>query len=184
MLPYPERTEERRCPTNKNIKAANPKDELKVTISTCSPKQDTLERKVLYVHGNKIEGTWQNGNLHGHIVISYQSGEYFQGTYLNGVKVEGLVRFKDGTEYRGGFLKDLFHGEGELKDPAGRIITCEWNHGEVVKKGKIQYPSGEVYLGEILKFKKHGKGQLFFKNGSKYVGSFVEGSITGYGCYY
>lgn len=41
-----------------------------------------------------------------------------------------------------------------------------------------------MYYGEVRKLKKHGEGHLFFKNGSKYVGKFEDGQITGEGCFY
>lgn len=39
-------------------------------------------------------------------------------------------------------------------------------------------------MGEVKKLKKHGQGHLFFKNGTKYVGTFVDGDIAGQGCFY
>ena len=34
------------------------------------------------------------------------------------------------------------------------------------------------------KLYKHGKGHLFLANGDKYIGDFMNGSITGYGVFY
>jgi hypothetical protein len=34
------------------------------------------------------------------------------------------------------------------------------------------------------KLYKHGKGHLFLKNGDKYIGDFMNGSITGHGVFY
>lgn len=52
------------------------------------------------------------------------------------------------------------------------------------KKGKIEYPSKDIYYGEMENLKKHGEGYIFFHNGFKFFGSFVEGSIHGFGKYY
>jgi len=49
----------------------------KVSFSPAEPFDENLERKVTFVHGNKIDGTWKDGNLHGHVIISYETGEYF-----------------------------------------------------------------------------------------------------------
>lgn len=50
---------------------------------------------------------------------------------------------------------------------------------------KITYPNGDVYYGPVDdKNRKHGDGYIFLANNSKYIGSFSNGSITGYGAYY
>lgn len=54
----------------------------------------------------------------------------------------------------------------------------------MIGNGKMEYPHGEVYYGEIVDFKKHGKGYLFLADGSKYVGEFANGLISGNGTYY
>lgn len=41
-----------------------------------------------------------------------------------------------------------------------------------------------MYYGEIVDFKKHGKGYLFLSDGSKYIGEFANGLISGNGTYY
>lgn len=44
----------------------------------------------------------------------------------------------------------------------------------------ILYPNGDVYYGETNeKLQKNGRGYLFLKNGDKYVGDFLNGSING-----
>lgn len=46
----------------------------KVSFSPAEPIDENLERKVTFVHGNKIDGTWKDGNLHGNVIISYETG--------------------------------------------------------------------------------------------------------------
>ena len=35
--------------------------------------------------------------MHGYVEISYDTGEYFIGKYFNGNRIEGKVKFSDGT---------------------------------------------------------------------------------------
>lgn len=86
----------------------------------------SLQKKVVFINGNKINGAWKNNILHGQVVIQYKTGEYFEGTYANGERTEGKLRFQDGAEYVGGFKDDLFHGNGMLIDTYHRIISCQW----------------------------------------------------------
>lgn len=61
---------------------------------------------------------------------------------------------------------------------------CQWNKGKPEGKVKIKYPTGDIYYGQVKDMQKHGRGHLFFSNGTKYIGEFNEGFITGQGAYY
>ena len=122
--------------------------------------------------------------MHGHVTIDYETGEHFEGLYQYGKKVEGRLMFNDKTVYVGKFKDEMFHGIGRITDPTGRRVTCEWTKGVPGRKGKIEYPSGDSYCGELFGLKKHGEGYLFFANGHKFMGNFVDGKIQGYGRYY
>ena len=41
-----------------------------------------------------------------------------------------------------------------------------------------------MYYGPISRFQKHGQGYYFFEDGSKYVGEFKQGKITGKGSFF
>lgn len=55
----------------------------------------------------------------------------------------------------------------------------------IVGNATIKYPNKDIYYGQVdEKLYKHGEGYFFLNDGSKYVGNFKRGSITGIGCYY
>lgn len=68
----------------------------------------------------------------------------------------------NGAAYKGEWLNDLQHGEGEET----------WNNGS------------NRYKGPFYKGKKNGKGRFEWEDGSFYEGNFVDGTFSGMGKYY
>lgn len=67
---------------------------------------------------------------------------------MNGAKNgEGFLKFgADGSEYRGFFKNDEFHGTGELKLPEG-TYKGSFDDGKMEGKGIFKFKDGSVYDG-------------------------------------
>ncbi len=71
----------------------------------------------------------------------------FRGNYEQGVRINGTFDFNNGYVYSGGFVGDMFDGEGQITLPNGKAYSGEWSGNELVGKVEIKYPSGDVYYG-------------------------------------
>ncbi|KAM3145573.1 hypothetical protein pb186bvf_002347 [Paramecium bursaria] len=93
----------------------------------------------------------------------------------------GIIYFT-GTkkiQYKGSVLQNKYHGQGHL-----------FNQNPLPVLGSINYkdlrdcPFWERYEGEFKFGKKHGYGILYFTNGEKWAGEFVDDQPSGYGTWY
>lgn len=120
-----------------------------------------LEPHELINKGIIYDGEWRNGLPHGYGQVIYINGGYFQGYFDNGVSLcnDGIFIYPDGTFYRGQIKDSSANGNGIL----------------VYKNGEM------VYVGTWLNDKPHGHGKEEYKDGSIYLGNFIEGVKEGTG---
>ena len=97
---------------------------------------------------------------------------YQRGTFKKGLKIRGLMVFKDQGSYEGEFLHELFHGKGVLKLPE-KSIKAEWMHGLTEGNCIVEYTNKNVYYGPLKQLKKHGYGYLYYPNDRKFFGQFI-----------
>lgn len=120
----------------------------------------------------------------------------------------GIVKFADGSEYRGQFYNDKFNGRGQITRPNGSVFWGDWKDGKAQGngtffcglenslyegvwvddkqngKGREEWEEGQVfYVGDYVNGKKTGMG-AFKTEGSVYEGDFVEGRFHGKGVYH
>lgn len=114
-------------------------------------------------------------------VFAYPDGSKYEGNFTNGkFDGSGTFYFSNGDKYVGQFRENYPDGLGTLfpKNNPSQPETGEWKQGEflgssLVENGKIGCIQGDC---------ENGKGTYVFKEGAaKYVGSFEDGEIEGFG---
>ena len=84
----------------------------------------------MYKNSDFYEGSFWQGQRHGHGRFIFSNGSMYEGHWAAG-KYEGrgtLVQ-ADGRTYVGDFVAGKFHGQGQELDPAGNMVY----DGEFVK---------------------------------------------------
>jgi len=134
--------------------------------------------------GDRYEGMFENDIRHGPGTLSTTSGERFTGTYVNGIRHgRGSLTRSDGTRYAGDFRNDLINGRGVMYYPDGSKYAGDFMNGRRHGQGVIRFPNSDVYEGEFREDLRTGKGSYRFADGSRYTGSFVDGVRHGMGHY-
>ncbi len=134
--------------------------------------------------GDRYEGRFENDIRHGQGTLSTTSGERFTGTYVNGIRHgRGSLTRSDGTRYAGDFRNDMINGRGVMYYPDQSKYAGAFTNGRRHGQGVIRFPNGDVYEGEFREDLRTGKGKYQFADGSRYVGDFVDGVRHGMGHY-
>lgn len=61
-------------------------------------------------------GQFRNQKREGLGEMKWRNGkDYFKGLFHNDLRVYGLMKMADGSEYEGEWKNDVFHGKGKLK---------------------------------------------------------------------
>ncbi len=134
--------------------------------------------------GDRYEGMFENDIRHGPGTLSTTAGERFTGTYVNGIRhgLGSLTRV-DGSRYAGDFRNDLINGRGVMYYPDGSKYAGDFMNGSRHGQGVVRFSNGDVYEGEFRAGQRTGKGVYHFADGSRYAGSFVDGVRHGTGHY-
>jgi len=145
-------------------------------------------------HGWVYSGEWINDERHGHGKLYDSSGALvydgkfvhnvasgkgqfyynstmmkgsdFKGTFINGKKEGfGILTYKDGTVvYKGTYVKDVRHGEGEWQDLYGTTYKGIFINDKRTGDGELQLNNGDFYKGSFEDGKYHGRGVLVKRN--------------------
>ena len=165
------------------------------SMSTCvrmaSEIANHLTMGTLQLAEGKYEGDIQDGQPHGNGKIFYNVDNEkdrvsYEGTFENGLPSgQGTMIWKDGQKYIGGWLKGMRSGWGTEYFPNGVKVEGTSVNGKWNGKVTIYDINGDRYEmmaknDDIL----NGKGTLYFSDGRKYVGNFVNGVRKGYGVLY
>jgi hypothetical protein len=127
--------------------------------------------------GSRYVGEFKNGQYNGHGAFTSPAGIDEQGEFrdgkpyrisgtnifrdgtikigswnFDGTKSGGVIRWKDGREYRGDWrfaenATDLPNGVGTMTWPDGRSYTGQFVAGQMDGMGKMTYPDGKVLDG-------------------------------------
>lgn len=94
----------------------------------------------------------------------------------------GVVKYRDGSKYVGGFASGKFHGAGVHTWPDGSRISAQWKAGKIDGVGKLDLESvsgciGVYEAGEII----NGCGRYVYDDGSVYLGDWSTGMRSGTG---
>ena len=66
-------------------------------------------------NGDRYEGQFKKGKLHGKGKLFYKNGNYFEGSYKDGSMSFGSFTWFNDDKYVGNYLNDLEHGKGMYK---------------------------------------------------------------------
>ena len=84
---------------------------------------------------------------------------------------EGLMRWADGTEHRGGWSEGRPHGHGVRVSAAGDVVhSGEWSRGRVSGPCTRAHSNGDAYEGGCEGMARDGEGVCAFGNGDVYRG--------------
>jgi hypothetical protein len=84
--------------------------------------------------------------------------EFFDGTWENGVFVEGLWRIQTGDSYKGTFKESKFHGKGHYCWADGEEYKGDWVNGKRQGIGRYVHVDGSVYNGPFIDNKEDTTG--------------------------
>ena len=96
---------------------------------------------------------------------------------------EMVLRFKDGSIYRGAYDKQKLrpHGNGILKKTDGSTHDGEWVDGLPHGYGTAVYPNGDSYKGYFNKGKRDGPNGVYICKKYTYEGDWKDGAMEGKG---
>lgn len=165
---------------------------------------------ILYEKDKTIEGSWENGKLHGLTTLKFQDGTVVEANYVNGSLMNkaritypnndvyegqiasdftrngyGIYRYNNGDEYKGQWINNKQNGQGKYIVKGNAIEDGKWSKGKLLDSGKHleTYPNNEKYIGEIKNGKRDGFGIYYFNDGSTYEGAWLNGKKYGKGKY-
>lgn len=167
-------------------------------LNTSSPTQ---KKQISIIDNNSFL-------LHGFGKINYESGDLYEGDWINNMK-SGFGRYqnKDGDIYNGQWKDDKKHNQGTMIYINGEKYEGEWRenkrHGDgtlfntentILQKGlytddnflegyndnKYVYANGNIYEGELDNYSPHGYGIVLDKEGKLISkGKFQKNKKTG-----
>ena len=154
--------------------------------------------------GYRYEGQFKDGEMTGHGVCVYSSGDIYHGHNLDGefdgygvylhIATTGGVskcEFKGGVKdgfgtyesdimsHSGLYSKDKFvRGRGTIEVATGSY-TGDLKNDKKYGQGRFVYANGDVYEGQFKNDKQYGKGKLTMQNGTVQEGIWSGNRLTG-----
>ncbi|KAG8235107.1 hypothetical protein J437_LFUL015534, partial [Ladona fulva] len=138
--------------------------------------------------GRKIEGIFKDGLVNGHARHTHPSIGTYDGQWKDGLyHGYGIMRYANGAVYEGEWREGQPDGhgikkEGHFLSSIASVYVGDWvagaKHGYGVMDDIV---AGEKYLGMWERGEKHGSGLIVSLDGVYHEGSFIRGTITGYG---
>jgi len=143
-----------------------------------------------YSHGDRYKGEWKNGIYHGQGTMKYSHGDKYVGQFRDGEPNGKGILKTDWAKFEGTFdteireIKDgeriIWNGHGKITSNQG-IYKGAWEDLEEIDQGTMTYKDGSKYVGEFYQGSMDGKGTMTLPDGSKYVGDFYQGQRSGQG---
>lgn len=157
-------------------------------------------------HQGNYEGMWSDGKFHGVGKFIDAGGATYQGEWFRG-KRSGMGMYRNVASngkvetYIGSYHEDLRHGDGKMTFFDGSFYEGRWEANEVRLpcfflrscadlsssfqrhgKGKHffspeDFMNRESYNGDWFRGRMTGDGELIFKNGDRWIGSFIDGTL-------
>ena len=127
-----------------------------------------------FASGATHVGGFKGRNQHGPGTKTLRNGDIDEGEWENGKRKVKLVSHKEmGPEFGGLLTYGTYRSQNTNYKGEWKMCNGVWKkHG----KGIIYYADGSKYDGYWVEGAKHGKGTQYYTNGSKYDGYWVEGA--------
>lgn len=142
--------------------------------------------RMQFANGNTFQGHWKDDKrIKGEFM--YKNGNMYTGSFNDNV-MEGIGRFEwtDGSTYEGGWLDNKAHGIGRFTKPgkSGYVYEGNWlankKHTENGELARVIYTNGDEYVGSFLNGKMSGPGKKTFASGApSQLGEFLDGTYQG-----
>lgn len=120
----------------------------------------------------------------------YKDGSTYTGQYRFGLRHgRGRQVFEDGV-YDGWWKDDLYHGPGKLIQNEDDVFIGSFANGKKHGRGSLTVPDkvddwhlyyGHAHVGEFKDGQLHGRGISDLGPQGRVAGSYVQGSLSGYG---
>lgn len=127
------------------------------------------------------EGDFEYGLFHGQGHYVEKNHEYRGGFKRGRYSGEGEGTTSDGVRYRGNHVDGRWEGKGRYENASKEVYAGDFKENEFTGKGVYTKPDGIRYEGEFLKWRFHGPGKYFVPDGGSYEGRFIDGSLQGRG---
>ena len=134
-----------------------------------------------------VSYTWTggcvNGVASGFGIQTYEWGEVFEGTLVDGKRYRKgeSIPVTHGNKYVDAYKNGMHHGKGVHTWTNGNKYEGEYKSGIRHGEGVFTWANGNRYEGEFLSGKRHGDGVFTWSNGGKYEGEFQNGKKHGNG---
>lgn len=85
---------------------------------------------IVFANGDKYAGNVDTEyRPHGRGIYQFNDGEMFSGEYINGERMQGELRTKDGVIYNGTFKNNLPDGKGKATLVSKSTFEGTWESG-------------------------------------------------------
>ena len=112
-------------------------------------------------------------------IIPYPNGTY-QGEWIEGSEVgsdlskvrhgKGTMKYFNGNEYSGDFLRDCFNGVGQYTWADGKVFHGTFKDDKINGKGVAEWPDGRRYEGDYVNDLAEGHGVVWLPDGRLFEG--------------
>lgn len=138
----------------------------------------------VYNNGDKYDGSYKDGKLHGKGVYIFANGNKDEGNFKNGkLNGKGSRTFANGDVFVGNWKDDKRTGKGVLTYANGDKYEGDWKDDYRTGTGVYTFANGDKYEGEFLDGFFNGKGVFTYAGGDKYEGEFLDDFFHGKGTY-
>lgn len=107
----------------------------------------------IYSNGDYYHGGMKDGDMHGHGIFTYQSGNVYVGNHEKDSKWgKGTFFFKRNNNfYDGDWNEDMQHGKGKMTYGDGSVYVGDFKNGKCFGQGKKTLKDGKIMEGTWFK---------------------------------
>lgn len=140
-----------------------------------------------YTNGNRYEGQWADNKQNGYGEFEFANGDRYQGNFKAGLyDGQGSMYYADGSVYEGEWRINKRHGMGVMIYPDKEEVRGQWADDQYQADwGKLAFDGDTTYMRDCNQtFCASGTGKFRYRDGSRYIGEFVNGNPEGNGTVY
>lgn len=145
------------------------------------------EGALTFANGNRYEGQFLSGKPNGKGIFVYANNDRYEGWFASGqCEGQGTMFYGDGSVFDGAWMNNKRHGQGKMTFADGQTIQGQWNMDQFEADwGRLGFEGDTTALRDCnLVDCGDGSGKFHYRDGSKYVGTFVNGIPEGEGTMY